>query len=56
MRNLHPTEKKFEEHIEKYFNLIEYKSIHHEKYDRTLSLIKYEVIDFIKKTQKKKLA
>lgn len=52
MSKLNPTEKKFENHIEKYFNLIEYKSIHYEKYDRTLCLIKNEVLDFIKRTQK----
>jgi len=52
MSNLNPTEKKFENHIEKYLNLFEYKSIHYEKYDRTLCLIKDEVLDFIKKTQK----
>jgi len=52
MNNLNPTEKKFENHIEKYLNSFEYKSIHYEKYDRTLCLIKDEVLDFIKKTQK----
>ena len=52
MSNLSPTEKKFENHIEKYLNSIEYKSINYEKYDRTLCLIKDEVIDFIKETQK----
>jgi type I restriction enzyme R subunit len=54
MNNLNPTEKKFENHIEKHLNTIEYKSIHFEKYDRTLCLIKDEVLDFIKKTQKEK--
>jgi type I restriction enzyme S subunit len=43
---VNPTEKKFENHIEKYLNSIEYKSIHFEKYDRTLCLIKDEVIRF----------
>ena len=52
MSSLSPTEKKFENHIEKYLNSIEYKSIHFEKYDRTLCLIKDEVLNFIKKTQK----
>ena len=52
MSNLSPTEKKFENHIEKYLNSVEYKSIHYEKYDRTLCLIKDEVLDFIKKTQR----
>ena len=50
--NIKPTEKKFENHIEKHLNSIDYKSIHYEKYDRTLCLIKDEVLDFIKKTQK----
>ena len=54
MSTLNPTEKKFENHIEKYLNSIEYKSIHFEKYDRTLCLIKDEVLDFIQKTQKEK--
>ena len=54
MSNFSPTEKKFENHIEKYLNSIEYKSIHYEKYDRTLCLIKDEVLDFIKRTQKEK--
>ena len=52
MNNLKPTEKKFENHIEKYLNTIGYKSVHYEKYDRILCLIKDEVLDFIKKTQK----
>ena len=52
MNNLNPTEKKFENFIEKYLNLIEYKSIHYERYDRILCLIKDEVLEFIKKTQK----
>ena len=54
MSDLKPTEKKFETYIEKYFNSIEYKSIHYEKYDRTKCLIRDELIDFIKKTQKEK--
>ena len=36
MNTLNPTEKKFENHIEKYLNSIKYKSIHYEKYDRSL--------------------
>ncbi len=54
MNKLSPTEKKFENHIEKYLNSIEYKSIHFEQYDRTLCLIKDEVLDFIQRTQKEK--
>ena len=53
MSDLKPTEKKFETYIEKYFNSIEYKSIHYEKYDRTKCLIRDELIDFIKKPKKK---
>ena len=52
MNSLSPTEKKFENHIENFLNSIEYKSTHHENYDRNLCLIKDEVLDFIKKTQK----
>ena len=52
MNTLNPTEKKFEDHIEHYLSSIQYKSIHFKKYDRTLCLIRDEVIDFIKKTQK----
>jgi len=52
MNSKSPTEKKFETYIEKYLNSVEYKSIHFEKYDRTLCLVKDEVLDFIKKTQK----
>ncbi len=52
MNKLNPTEKKFESHIENYLNSIEYKSIEFEKYDRNLCLVKDEIIDFIKKTQK----
>jgi len=54
MSVLSPTEKKFENHIEKHLNSIEYKSIHFEKYDRTLCIIKDEVLDFIQRTQKEK--
>ena len=52
MSGLSPTEKKFENYIENFLKSINYKSIHYEKYDRTLCLIKDEVLDFIKKTQK----
>ena len=54
MSSLNPTEKKFENHIEKYLNSIEYKSFHYELYDRNLCLIKDEVLNFIKNTQKGK--
>jgi type I restriction enzyme R subunit len=55
MNTFSPTEKKFERYIEHYLNSIEYKSIHYEKYDRNLCLIKDEVLNFIKKTQKDSL-
>ena len=54
MSKLNPTEKKFEKHIEKYLNLIKFKSINHQKYNRKLCLIEEELLDFIKKTQKEK--
>ena len=54
MSSLNPTEKKFENHIEKYLNSIEYESINYEKYDRKICLIRNELLDFIKTTQKEK--
>ena len=51
MSKLTPTEKKFENHIEKYLNSIKYNSIHFEKYDRNLCLIKKEILSFIENTQ-----
>ena len=54
MSNLTPTEKKFENYIENYLNKKNYKSLHHEKYDRNLCLIKNEILNFIKNTQKEK--
>ena len=53
MSDIKPTEKKFENHIEKYLNSIKYKSIHFEQYDRNLGLIKEEVLNFIKKPRRK---
>ena len=55
MNKLNPTEKKFEEHIEKYLNSVKFKSFHYDEYDRKDCLIKHEFINFIKKTQKNKL-
>ena len=52
MNSLSPTEAKFENHIEKNLNLVGYESIQYKNYDRSLCLIKKNVIDFIKKTQK----
>lgn len=51
MSGLSPTEEKFEEHIEKHLCSIGYTSTHFHDYDRTLCVIKDQVIDFIKKTQ-----
>jgi len=54
MSGLSPTEKKFEEHIEKHLCSIGYTSAHFEEYDRSLCLIKDQVINFIKTTQPEK--
>ena len=54
MTSLAPTEKKFEDHIETHLQSSGYSSIHWEKYDRTLCLIRDQVISFIKTTQPKK--
>ncbi len=51
MSGQNPTEKKFEEHIEKHLNSVGYRSTHFNEYDRTLCLIKHQVIDFIRSTQ-----
>ena len=51
MSGLSPTEEKFEEHIEKHLCSIGYTSTHFHDYDRSLCLIKDEVIEFIKTTQ-----
>ena len=54
MSGLSPTEKKFEEHIEKHLCSIGYTSTHFGEYDRSLCLIKDQVINFIKTTQPEK--
>ena len=54
MSGLSPTEKKFEEHIEKYLNSLNYSSKNLNECDRNLCLIKEQVIDFIKTTQPEK--
>lgn len=51
MNSLSPTEEKFEEHIERHLCSIGYTSSHFHDYDRSLCLIKDQVIEFIKKTQ-----
>jgi type I restriction enzyme R subunit len=53
LNNLNPTERRFENQIEKHLNKINFKSIHFEKYDRILCLINDELLNFIKKTQEK---
>jgi len=54
MSSLSPTEKKFEEHIEKHLCSIGYTSAHFDEYDKSLCLIKDRVIEFIKTTQPEK--
>ena len=54
MSGLSPTEEKFEEHIEKHMCSVGYTSTDFHEYDRSLCLIKDEVIDFIKTTQPEK--
>ena len=53
MSDLRPTEKKFEDHIEKHLNSVGYGSTHFNDYDRNLCLIRGRVIDFIKTTRQK---
>ena len=53
MSDLKPTEKRFEEHIEKHLQTVGYSSTHFREYDRSLCLIRHQVIDFIKSTQPK---
>ena len=54
MSGLSPTEEKFEEHIEKHMFSVGYTSTDFHEYDRSLCLIKDQVIDFIKTTQPEK--
>jgi type I restriction enzyme R subunit len=54
MSGLSPTEEKFEEHIEKHLCSIGYISTDFHEYDRSLCLIKDQVIGFIKTTQPEK--
>ena len=49
----HPTEKKFEEHIEKSLIQSGYDSIDPTLYDKSLCLISTKLLDFIKSTQEK---
>ena len=54
MSGLRPTEEKFEEHIEKHMCSVGYASTNFHEYDRSLCLIKDQIIDFIKTTQPEK--
>ena len=49
----HPTEKKFEDHIEKHLKDNGYKSLNSSIYNKELCLIPKQVVDFIKITQEK---
>ena len=49
----HPTEKKFEDHIEKSLKQNGYSSVTSEHYDKELCLIPSKLLEFIKSTQKK---
>ena len=51
MNKLHPTEGKFEDHIEGCLNSIGFKSRHHSEYDCNFWLIRSDVVDFIRETQ-----
>ena len=51
MSGLSPTEKKFEEHIEAHLNSIGFSSAHFDSYDRSLCLLRDQVISFIRATQ-----
>ncbi len=51
MTDLRPTEKKFEDHIESHLNSIGYQSRHFSEYDRTLCLLRNDLVNFIRTTQ-----
>jgi type I restriction enzyme R subunit len=51
MSGLSPTEKKFEEHIEDHLKTVGYSTLHFNEYDRSLCLIRKQVIDYIRLTQ-----
>ncbi len=51
MSDLKPTEEKFEDHIEKHLNSTGYKSRHFSEYNRSLCLIRNDLVEFIKTTQ-----
>lgn len=51
MTSLKPTEKKFEEHIESHLNSVGYATRHWSEYDRSLCVLREDLIDFIRTTQ-----
>ena len=51
MNDLHPTEERFESHIESELQSIGYQSRHHSGYDRSLCLARDDVIEFIRLSQ-----
>ena len=51
MSPISPNEKRFEDHIERELNALNFCSRNYKDYDRELCLIKDEVVDFIKNTQ-----
>ena len=53
MSPIHPTEKKFEDHIEDHLIKSGYDSIDSTLYDKSLCLISTKILDFIKSTQEK---
>ena len=54
MSPISPNEKRFEDHIERELNSLNFISRNYKYYDRELCLIKDEVVDFIKDTQPEK--
>ena len=54
MSPISPSEKRFEEHIERELNSLKFSSRNYKDYDRELCLIQDEVIDFLKDTQPEK--
>ena len=50
----HPTEKKFEDHIEKHLHQNGFDSLDTEFYDKSNCLIPSKLLEFIKTTQEKK--
>ena len=51
MNDFHPTEEKFEAHIEHHLQSAGYQSIEYTEFDRTLCLVREDVIQFIRTTQ-----